>query len=140
MARISTGEYVHAAAFRSALRSVQRVAERAARRAGLTPQRHLLLLMIRGSPDGTGSATVTELAERLKLAQSTVTELVNRAESAGLVERRGSPDDGRVVHLQVTAEGERRLARIMADLRSERDDLQAAFEQLPHDDGRITVG
>jgi len=140
MARISTGEYVHAADFRSALRSVQRVAERAARRAGLTPQRHLLLLMIRGSPDGTGSATVTELAERLKLAQSTVTELVNRAESAGLVERRGSPDDGRVVHLQVTAEGERRLARIMADLRSERDDLQAAFEQLPHDDGRITVG
>ncbi|HST18792.1 MAG TPA: MarR family transcriptional regulator [Gaiellaceae bacterium] len=140
MAKISTGDYVHAAHFRSALRSFHRVAERAAQRAGLTPQRHLLLLMIRGSPDGTGSATVTDLAERLQLAQSTVTELVNRAEDAGLVERRSSPDDGRVVQLQVTADGERRLARIMADLRSEQDDLEAAFEQLPHGGGRITVG
>jgi DNA-binding MarR family transcriptional regulator len=139
MARISTGEYVYAADFRSALRSFQRVAEHAARRAGLTPQRHLLLLMIKGSPDGSGSATVTELADRLQLAQSTVTELVNRAEGAGLVERRSSPDDGRVVHLQVTADGERKLARIMAELRSERDDLQAAFEQLP-DGGGIKVG
>jgi DNA-binding MarR family transcriptional regulator len=139
LTKITTREYVHAADFRSALRSFQRVAERAARRAGLTPQRHLLLLMIRGSPDGSGSATVTDLAERLQLAQSTVTELVNRAEDAGLVERRSSPDDGRVVHLQLTADGERRLARIMAEVRSEREHLQATFEGLPQHDSRLTV-
>ena len=33
---------------------------------------------------------MTELAERLQLAQSTVTELVRRAEAAGLIEREQS--------------------------------------------------
>ncbi len=42
--------------------------------------------MIKGSPSGRGESTVTELAERLQLAQSTVTELVSRAEEAGLVD------------------------------------------------------
>lgn len=126
-----TDEFVSAAHFRAALRSFQRVAERLARDAGLTPQRYLLLLMIRGAPNGSGSARVTELAEQLQLAQSTVTELVNRAESAGLVERRQSSKDARVVDVRVTAEGERRLALVLRKLRTERDDLQAAIRELP---------
>lgn len=131
MPKLTTQEFVAAAEFRSALRGFQRVTERAARREGLTPQRYLLLLMIRGARDGTGSATVTELSSRLELAQSTVTELVGRAEDAGLVAREASARDGRVIHLRVTRDGERRLARIVDALRTERDDLQAAMEKIP---------
>ena len=77
---------------------------------GLTPQRYLLLLMIKGASDGSGRSTVTELAEQLQLAQSTVTELVARSVDAGLIEREGSASDGRVTYLRLTEEGERRLA------------------------------
>ena len=82
-----------------------RTSERNSRAAGLTPQRYLLLLMIKGAPDGSEQSTVTELAERLQLAQSTVTELVSRAEEIGLVERERSSDDGRIAILRLTRRG-----------------------------------
>src|ERR671936_153223 len=97
------------AEFRAALRTFLRKSERIARDSGLTPQRHLLLLMIKGAPDGTEKSTVTELADRLQLAQSTVTELVRRAEEVGLVMRETSSLDGRVAYIRLTQEGERRL-------------------------------
>src|SRR5207253_2854006 len=107
--RLTAEAAMRGAEFRSALRRFMRRSERVARASGLTPQRYLLLLMIKGAPDGSGQSTVTELAVRLQLAQSTVTELVGRAEDAGLVERRQSSDDARVAHLRLTPEGERRL-------------------------------
>ena len=116
-------DYQRAAALRAAVRVFLQRGEQAARRAGLTPQRQLLLLMIKGAPDGRETATVTELAERLRLAQSTVTELVARAEAVGLLQREGSEHDGRVVHLRLTAEGERRLAATVAELRADREAL-----------------
>ena len=118
------------AEFRAALRRFLRRSERVARASGLTPQRYLLLLMIKGAPDGSEQSTVTELAERLQLAQSTVTELVSRAEEVGLVEREQSPADGRVAHLRLTEEGERRLARSFATMAAEREQLRAAFAHL----------
>jgi DNA-binding MarR family transcriptional regulator len=126
----STDDVARVAAFRAALRQFLRRSERIARQSGLTPQRHLLLLMIKGSPDGSEQSTVTELAERLQLAQSTVTELVRRAEEAGLLEREQSTTDGRVAHLRLTAEGERRLLRSFTDHDTERKQLREAFEQL----------
>ena len=118
------------AEFRAALRRFLRRSERVARASGLTPQRYLLLLMIKGAPDGSEQSTVTELAERLQLAQSTVTELVSRAEEVGLVEREQSPADGRVAHLRLTDEGERRLARSFATMAAEREQLRATFAHL----------
>ena len=118
------------AEFRAALRRFLRRSERVARASGLTPQRYLLLLMIKGAPDGSEQSTVTELAERLQLAQSTVTELVSRAEEVGLVEREQSSADGRVAHLRLTAEGERRLARSFATMAAEREQLRAVFAHL----------
>jgi DNA-binding MarR family transcriptional regulator len=123
-------EYRHAAAFRAALRRFLRVSEEAARRHGLTPRRHILLLMIKGAPDGSETSTVSELCGRLQLAQSTVTELVQRAEGAGLIRREQSEDDGRVAHLRLTGEGERRLAAVNADLRHERETLAQALSEL----------
>jgi DNA-binding MarR family transcriptional regulator len=109
---IDKGKAIEVAAFRGALREFLRKSEKIARANGLTPQRHLLLLMIKGAPDGSESATISDLMARLQFAQSTVTELVKRAEAVGLVERQQSEVDGRFVHLRLTAEGERRLARV----------------------------
>jgi DNA-binding MarR family transcriptional regulator len=128
-------EYRRAADLRAALRQFVRHSEQIARAHGLTPRQYVLLLMIKGAPDGSEQSTVTELAERLQLMQSTVTELVARAESAGLVRRSQSADDGRVILLRLTERAEeimrhavaehrderRQLAQLVADLQEERD-------------------
>jgi DNA-binding MarR family transcriptional regulator len=130
MTGLSTHEFIALAGLRSALRVFMRQTEQTARRSGLTPQRHLLLLMIKGAPDGTERSTVTELSERLQLAQSTVTELVRRAEDAGLIEREQSESDGRVVYLRLTPEGERRLERVDEKLTVERARLRETIAGL----------
>jgi DNA-binding MarR family transcriptional regulator len=89
-----------------------RSSERIAREEGLTPSRYLLLLMIKASERG--RSNVTELAERMQLTQSTVTELVTRAESAGLLKREQSEDDARVFWLRLTPDADARLARAVA--------------------------
>jgi DNA-binding MarR family transcriptional regulator len=127
---LSAAEAVPVAEFRAALRGFLRTSERNARAAGLTPQRYLLLLMIKGAPDRSEQSTVTELAERLQLAQSTVTELVSRAEEIGLVERERSSDDGRIAILRLAPEGERRLAQVFTSNERERQALSRAFEHL----------
>lgn len=118
--RLRPDDYRSAAELRVALRRFLRLSEQVARRNELTPQRYLLLLMIKGAPGGDERSTVTELSERLQLAQSTVTELVRRAEGAGLVKREQSPRDGRVAYLSLTREGERRLAGTVSDIGAER--------------------
>lgn len=123
-------DVIAVADFRAALRSFLRHTERVARQSGLTPQRYLLLLMIKGAPDGSGQSTVTELARRLQLAQSTVTELVSRAEESGLVEREQSGRDGRVAYLRLTPEGERRLDLSFTGLDTERQNLRDAVDHL----------
>ena len=126
----SSDEVAAVAEFRAALRGFLRTTERNARSAGLTPQRYLLLLMIKGAADGSERSTVTELAERLQLAQSTVTELVSRAEENGLIERERSASDGRIAYLRLSPEGERRLAESFTSNESERQALREAFEHL----------
>jgi DNA-binding MarR family transcriptional regulator len=127
---ITTSDAVAVAEFRAALRAFLRRTERIARQSGLTPQRYLLLLMIKGAVDGSERSTVTELAERMQLAQSTVTELVSRAEEAGLVEREQSRDDARVAHLRLAPEGERRLELAFTALATERANVRDAFSLL----------
>jgi|ERR1700690_1459408 DNA-binding MarR family transcriptional regulator len=127
---IDVDAVIAVAELRAALRQFLRRSERVARKSGLTPQRYLLLLMIKGAPGGNEQSTVTELAERLQLAQSTVTELVRRAEEAGLIGREQSRTDARVAHLRLTPEGERRLMLSFTELATERAQLRDAFAQL----------
>ena len=77
-------DVITVAEFRAALRRFLRRSGFVADSCGLTPQRYLLLLMIKGASDGSARSTVTELAEQLQLAQSTVTELVARSVDVGL--------------------------------------------------------
>ena len=130
MASVPISEVVAVAEFRAALRQFLRRTERIARDSGLTPQRYLLLLMVKGAADGSERSTVTALAERLQLAQSTVTELVSRAEEAGLLGREQSTKDARVAHLRLTEEGEQRLTQAFTTLAAERANLRDAFAHL----------
>lgn len=127
---IRTSEAMRVAALREALRAFLRESELVARKIGLTPQRHLLLLMIKGAPDGSERSTVTELTRRLRLGQSTVTDLVSRAVKAGLIERERSEDDARVTFLRLTAEGERRLAVSFRAHAREREHLRAILRDF----------
>jgi DNA-binding MarR family transcriptional regulator len=92
---------------------------------GLTPHRYLLMLAIKAAPDG-GPVTITDLADQLMSAQSSVTELVDRAVAAGLVERGGAAD-GRVVTVALTEDGDELFARAFAAVR---DDRQRLLEHL----------
>lgn len=128
---IHLDEVIAAAELRAALRRFLRESERVAQRAGLTPQRYLLLLMIKGAPDRSEQTTVTELAERLQLAQSTVTELVMRAVEQGQVDRTQATHDRRIGHLRLTPKGERLLQRSFTALEVERRRLHELVAQIP---------
>lgn len=120
--------YIAAARFRAELRRFLRDTETQSREEGLTPRQYLLLLQIAGANEGT--TTVSKLVDLLALTQSTVTELVQRAEHAGLVSRKTSPDDARVAHLRLTDEGARRLARVHSALGAERRRLATMLDEL----------
>jgi DNA-binding MarR family transcriptional regulator len=113
--------------FRVALRTFQARADQAARTARLTPQRYLLLVTIKGAPDGSGRMTASEVAERLHMPQTTVSDLVSRAQSTGLVRREPSEVDGRSAYLSLTDEGDLRLGICMAGLEDDREELELAL-------------
>ncbi len=133
MSRISSPTPQQAASvaeFRVALRRFQHQTEVVARECEITPRWYLILLLVKGAADLSERTTVTDLAKRLLLAQSSVTELVDRVEQAGLVRRERSADDGRVVYLRLTPEGERRFARAFHNLAEERRALRDAIADL----------
>jgi len=123
------GEYQETAELRSALRQFLRRSEVIARRHQLTPRQYLLLLMIGAKEDSPEPTTISDLVDRLALTQSTITELVQRAEEAGLVARRPSPTDGRVSYLLLTSVGAKRLRAAWEEHGPERDRLLQTFRQ-----------
>ena len=115
---LSKADYEQLAAWRYSLRRFLRFSEEAASAAGVTPQQHQALLAIQGMP-GRGDATMGELAERLQLRHHSAVELVDRLETAGLMKRSVSADDGRQVRLTVTAKGLRLLEKLTLAHREE---------------------
>jgi DNA-binding MarR family transcriptional regulator len=76
---------------------------------GLTFARYELLMLLHFSRGG--SMPVTKASHRLQVHPTSVTNAVDRLESAGLVRRRPHPTDGRGVLVQITPDGtERGLA------------------------------
>lgn len=126
----TAAEAAGVAEFRVALRRFQRQSEIVARECGITPSWYQLLLQIKGAPDLSEQTTVTALADRLQLAQSSVTELVARAEQAGLIQRTSSTDDARVVFLRLSPQGEEVFSRAFRSLASEREALREAIAGL----------
>lgn len=83
--------------------------------------------------DVSGPTRLTELASTQAVTQPAMTQLVNRFERDGLVERRASEVDGRVVLVAITPAGRELLARRrlmraaqLASLLAERPDEERA--------------
>jgi DNA-binding MarR family transcriptional regulator len=121
-------ELERAAAFRAALRRFLARTDEVSAGASLTSQRYDLLLAVK-TADGETS-TVGELARRLSLRQPAATELVKRAEEAGLIQRSVSVTDRRVSVLRLTETGERRLMQAFAALHQERRELAEAMRAV----------
>jgi DNA-binding MarR family transcriptional regulator len=97
--------------FRVALRRFLHWSEQQARSVGLTPAQHQLLLCVRGSGGPAGPA-VGDVADCLMLRHHSAVELVDRAESAGLVTRHSDPDDARVIRIRITPKGSKLLGKL----------------------------
>ncbi len=93
------------------MRRFQRWSEDQAQAEGLTHVQHQLLVAIKGHR-GNLPPSVGDLAGYLLLRPHSAVELVDRAEAAGLVERTPDGDDGRVVRVRLTSEGDRVLQKL----------------------------
>ena len=103
--------------FRTGLRQFLQWSESQALSVGVTPAQHQLLLAIRGHVDPRGPA-IGDVADALLLRHHSAVGLVDRAVDAGLVRRAYDDADQRVVRLQLTALGRRRI-RQLSDLHVE---------------------
>jgi DNA-binding MarR family transcriptional regulator len=137
--KLPAEEYVRAAEVRRALRGFLRRTEEVSRAHGLTAERYELLLAIKVEGERDRPVTVTSLGSSLLLSQSAVTQLVRRAENAGLIQRQLSSRDARVRHLHLTSEGEHRLAAAVAELGPGRDHLAAVLWATPSSDAPAAV-
>lgn len=130
---VSPQDYRALAEVRYVIRRFLSFSAEAARSAGIEPQQHQLLLVIKGLPPEL-VPTVGVVAERLQLHHNSAVELVQRAEEQGMVTRRAAETDRRQVLLRVTALGERVLRRLSVmhreELRSAAPVLLAALEEL----------
>ena len=116
-------DYADAATIRVALRSFARRTEEITKRHGLTPQRYVLLLLVKVAEDEERVATVTSLVHALQTTQSSVTQLVGGAVRAGLLSRRGDTRDARRQYLHLTEAGALGLAGAFRELGPERQRL-----------------
>jgi DNA-binding MarR family transcriptional regulator len=118
-------EYQRLLRFRDGLRRFLDWSSREAMTAGLTPAQHQLLLAIRGHEPGAPS--MSDVAEHLLTRHHSTVQLVDRAERAGLVERHADEEDHRVVRLNLTTLGARRLESLAA---SHLEELERLGENL----------
>jgi len=111
---ITTAEYRALAELRYRIRKFVGEGDAAARAAGLEPQQYLLLLALRGLPDGV-EATIRTLADRLALKHHSAVELLDRMETHGYVRRSRSRDDRRRVLVALLPRGEKLLEQVARD-------------------------
>jgi DNA-binding MarR family transcriptional regulator len=88
-------------------------AERLLKAAGTSSSQYNALRILRGAKLGGDDALpCLEIAQRMITAVPDITRLVDRLDAAGLVERRRSRDDGRVVLVAITRAGLELLGRL----------------------------
>lgn len=122
--------------FRVALRRFQRWSEDQAKAAGLTHVQYQLLVAVKGHPGGNPPA-IGDLAAYLLLRPHSTVELVDRAEGAGVVQRTPDLDDGRVVRVRLTAEGDRIVQELTKAHLDRLHDLAAVLDDLVSDDAGL---
>jgi DNA-binding MarR family transcriptional regulator len=81
--------------------------------------------------------TFTALHQKLETSKPNVTTLVRRLEKRGLVERRSSEEDGRVIHLRLTPHAEEVVSRVQPAIQAATDGLLALLQ--PDELSRVTT-
>ena len=102
----------------------QRVSDTHIRRSGLTPPQFDIVVTL-GNTEG---MTFKELGSRTLITKGTLTGVVDRLESRGLVERMASTRDGRSTLVRLTPEGDRVFREVFEPHLAF---LSPAFESLP---------
>jgi DNA-binding MarR family transcriptional regulator len=132
-ARMTADKYRALAELRYRIRRFLHDGDALASAAGLKPQQYLMLLAIRGLPQG-GEATIRTLADRVVLKHHSTVELIDRLEKHGYVCRRRGYDDRRLVTVSLLLRGERVLEGVarhrITELRSNGRQLVHAINQL----------
>ncbi|NUR84010.1 MAG: MarR family transcriptional regulator [Nonomuraea sp.] len=125
---------------------VNAVYTEAAREFGLTAQQGQLLCVLMAQPYG-----MSELGSMLRLAKSSLTELVDRTAQRGMVRRAPNPDDRRAVQVALTEQGAelaetfytescRRIDLLPGGLdAAERAVLAGLLSRMVHDNNAPTV-
>ena len=111
MPRLTRQDFERLLEFRVTLRRFHRWSEDQAQAEGLTHVQHQLLVAIKGHHENQ-PPTMGDLAGYLMLRPHSTVELVDRAEAAGLVERTPDGEDGRVVRVRLTRDGDRVLHKL----------------------------
>lgn len=132
---VGKAEFERLSAFRHELRRFLRFSEDACRAHGVSMLHYQLLLHTQGVA-GREWASVGELAERLQAQPHGVVALVDRAEQAGLVQRKPHGEDQRVVEVHPTAKGRRLLQRLAREHREELRRLAEVIDAAWPEDGR----
>ena len=130
-AHLDASEYQQLASFRYALRRFLRFSEAAAEKVGLTAQHYQALLAVCATPGG--RVTINDLAQQLLIRHNSAVGLVDRLSDQGLVAREPSPEDGRKVHLRLTAKGDRILEKLAEVHREELRRIGPQLEGLLHE-------
>jgi len=130
---IKESEYRGLAELRYRLRRFLQEGDATARQAGLEPQQYLLLLAIRGLPDGL-TATISTLADRLSLRHHSTVELIDRMEAHGYIRRFRRKEDRRQVLISLQPKGQKLLEKVVGqrivELRSHGRALVAAISSV----------
>ncbi len=128
-----TEDYQALAEFRYHLRKFLAVSEQIARSGHLQPQQYMLLLALRGLPEGK-EPSVLVLSERLQIRHNTAVELINRLAKRGLVRRFRSESDSRKALIRLTGKGETLIEKLVeerfAQLHSSQPELIKALNQV----------
>jgi len=101
-------------ALRRLIRAADLDAKKLARQTDLSTSQLLVMELLAGR----GEMTVGGIAERVGLAQGTVTTMVDRLEARGLLSRRRGNSDRRTVKVDVTERGRGLLAKAPAALQT----------------------
>lgn len=141
--KIKDQEYKALAELRYRIRRFLQEGDNTAHEAGLEAQQYLLLLAIRGLPEG-HEATIRTLADRLLLRHHSTVELIDRLETRGYVKRMRGREDRRQVLVVLLPRGEKLLEKVVGqrliELRSHGRALVDAISSILEAKGRVSRG
>lgn len=115
------------AELRLALRRFQSATDAVTSARGLTPRQYDLLAILH-APSRVG-AVASSLADEIGISRNAMTELLSRAQEAGLVVRDADRSDTRRKPIAPTRDGTRRYYATVIDLQPERDRLVALLRR-----------